>query len=273
MRNDDATSRLTQRTIEDFGDQWKRYTDNDGYYGSADVLADTLGPLLPLSAFEGKRIAEIGSGTGRIVRMLLSAGAAHVLAIEPSEAVEVLRENSRSDAERVEILNVRGEEIPAGSDLDFIISIGVVHHIPDPAPVMSAAHRALKPGGRIIIWVYGVEGNRFTVTVIQAMRRLTTRLPHAALGTLAWVCNGVLAAYLPVTRLFPRLPLSDYLQNVFGKFSRDKRYLVIYDQLRPAYAKYYTQEAVRALLENAGFTDLRLFHRRGYSWTALGRRS
>ena len=64
-----------------------RYTENEGFYGSVDLLSDTLGPLLPLSAFEGKCVAEIGSGTGRIVRMLLAAGAGKVLAIERSQVV------------------------------------------------------------------------------------------------------------------------------------------------------------------------------------------
>ena len=69
------TSDLTRRTIEDFGDQWTEFTTNDGYYGSVELFADIVGPLLPLDSLKGKRVAEIGSGTGRIVHMLLAAGA------------------------------------------------------------------------------------------------------------------------------------------------------------------------------------------------------
>ena len=75
---------------------------------------------------------------------------------------------------------------------------------------------------------------------------------------------------MPIAAL---LPLADYVRNVIGKFSRQKRYLVLYDQLDPAYAKYYTGRQRRAnLLERAGFIDVTLYHRRGYSWTACGRR-
>lgn len=266
------TSELRKRTIDDFGDQWARYTDNEGFYGSVDVLSDTLGPLLSLSAFEGKRVAEIGSGTGRIVRMLLAAGAGHVLAIEPSQAVEVLRRNLQSDVHRVEILHARGDEIPAELDLDFVVSIGVLHHIPDPAPVIAAAWQALRPGGQIVIWVYGKEGNRLVVGLIVAMRGITTHMPHWMLALLASTCNLVLDVYVPACRLFPFLPLADYVRNVIGRFSGHKRYLVIYDQLKPAYAKYYTKQEVRSLLESAGFIDVTLYHRRKYSWTASGRR-
>jgi len=141
------TPDLRQRTIADFGGQWTRYTENKGFYAAVEVLVDTLRPLLPLSAFAGKRVAEIGSGTGRIVGMLLAAGAGQVVAVEPSQAVEVLRQNLKNDLHRVEILHVRGDAIPPGLDLDFVVSIGVLHHIPDPAPVVSAVWKALRPGG------------------------------------------------------------------------------------------------------------------------------
>jgi len=262
---------LRDRTIADFGDQWTRYTDNDGHYGSLDLLADTLGPLLPIGDLAGKRVAEIGSGTGRIVRMLLAAGAVRVLAIEPSQAVEVLRANLADAANRVEILNRRGEEVPAGSNLDYVLSIGVIHHIPDPAPVLAAAFTALKPGGKLVVWVYGKEGNRLAVALIEALRAVTVRLPHAVLALLSHLCNLVLDIYIPLCHLLP-LPLRDYMRNVIGKFSRAKRYLVIYDQLKPAYAKYYTADEARALFSEAGFVEIRLYHRRNYSWTIVGTR-
>lgn len=262
---------LGDRTIADFGDQWTRYTDNDGYYGSVDVLADICGPLLPLSHVHGRSIAEIGSGTGRIVQMLLAAGAARVLALEPSQAVEVLRRNVAAE-HRVEILAVRGDEIPAGLNLDLVVSIGVLHHIPDPGPVVAAAWRALRPGGEMLVWLYGWEGNRLIVALIKAARAITTRLPHRMLVLLAAGCTVAPELYVLLCRLLPFLPLADYMRNVFGRFSRDKRRLVVYDQLKPAYAKYYTQAEARSLLESAGFVDVKLYHRRSYSWTVHGRR-
>ena len=265
-------SDMRDRTISDFGDQWTRYTDNEGFYGSVDLLADVVGPLLPLSAFAGKRVAEIGSGTGRIVRMLLAAGAARVVAIEPSRAVEALRRNLHEDAQRVDILTIRGDQIPADLNLDLVVSIGVLHHIPDPSPVLTAAYEALRPGGLIVVWLYGKEGNRFVVTMIRAMRSITTHLPHALLATLASACNVVLDIYIPLCRAMRFLPLADYVRNVIGKFDRRKRYLVIYDQLKPAYAKYYTEQEARSLLERAGFRGVRLYHRHGYSWTTIGQR-
>jgi len=49
-----------------------------------------------------------------------------------------------------------------------------------------------------------------------------------------------------------------------------KRRVVIYDQLNPAYAKYYTREEARDVLERNGFSEVHLHHRHGYSWTMVG---
>jgi len=272
MDSSRSKAALAEKTIADFGDQWQRYTDNEGYYGDIGILSGTLEPLLPLKALDGARVAEIGSGTGRIVRMLLLAGAKEVIAIEPSAAFEVLKRNLAGDTDRVTFLNQAGHEIPAGLDLDFILSIGVVHHIPDPAPVIEAARRALRPGGRLIVWLYGAEGSGLIVRCIRALRGVTTRLPHAMVAAIAQLLTIALDAYIVGCRHLRFLPLRDYVLNVVGRFPRSKRYLVVYDQLRPAYAKYYSEQEARSLLQSGGFEDVRLFFRHGYSWTVIGTR-
>jgi SAM-dependent methyltransferase len=265
------TTKLTDRTIDDFGDQWTRYTENDGYYGSSELLADVFGPLLRPEALKGKRVAEIGSGTGRIVHMLLAAGAGHVTAVEPSRAMAVLRHNTKQDSDRITYLECRGDQLPKEPQHDVIVSIGVLHHIPDPKPVVAAAYQSLKPNGRILVWLYGWEGNGAYLSIVLPIRAISTRLPHWLLAPVCYVLNWLLAVYIALARWLP-LPLRRYMTEVIGRFSADKRYLVIYDQLKPAYAKYYRSEEARRLVEEAGFEDVKLYHRHAYSWTVMGRK-
>jgi SAM-dependent methyltransferase len=260
---------LDHQTIADFSEQWTTFTDNTGYYGSTELLADIFGPLLSLSALRGWRVGDIGSGTGRIVNMLLDAGADHVVAVEPSDAFDVLRQNTAARASQVSLIRGTGEAIPAGANLDLVVSIGVVLCITNPAPVIAAARAALRPGGRLLVWVYGREGNRIYLTFCQPLRALTTRLPHRALNGLCSALNVLADVYIGLCAVIP-LPLHRYVRNVFGRLSREKRHLVIYDQLNPSYAKYYTEEEARRLLEDGGFRDVRLHHRHGYSWTVIG---
>lgn len=264
-------SDVARKTIADFGEQWTTYVDNEGRYGSKEYFFDIVGPLLSAEQINGATVADIGSGAGRIVLMLLDAGARLVHAVEPSAAFDVLRQNTITVAERIVYHHLRGDELPSGLGLDLAVSIGVIHHIPDPQPTMRAIFHALKPGGRCLVWLYGREGNELYLTIFEPLRRVTARLPHWMLVAVCHVLDVLASIYSWFARWLP-LPLAGYMRKVFGTMTWRKRFLVIYDQLNPAYAKYYSQEETRALFANAGFTDIVLHHRHGYSWTAAGRK-
>lgn len=270
MRPAEKTSELQGRTIADFGQQWLRYGDNSGFYGSLDLFRDVFGPLLSPEDVQGLRVADIGSGTGRIVQMLIAAGAAHVTAVEPSDAFAVLEATSRQYGERVRCLRLPGDQLPE-EGYDLVVSIGVIHHIPRPLPVLEAARRALRPGGKLAIWIYGREGNETYLALVRPLRAVTTRLPHAILTALSWLFTVAISVYAAVCRLLP-LPLHAYMRNVVRHLSWGKRHLTIYDQLNPAHAHYYSREEAIGLLESAGFVGIRVHHRHGYSWSVIGQR-
>jgi SAM-dependent methyltransferase len=263
------SERETQRTIADFGDQWTRFTDNSGYYGSAELFSDIVAPLLEPDAVRGRRVADIGSGTGRIVEMLLVAGAAEVTAIEPSRAFDVLLRRFADRPQRVSCHNVPGEGIASLGPFDLVFSIGVLHHIPDPAPVVAAARQSLVPGGRFVAWVYGREGNGLYLAFVRPLRAITKRLPDRVLDAAVRALDLPLVAYVWLCRRLP-LPMRSYMVDVIGKMAPDKRRLIIFDQLNPAYAKYYTRNEAEKLFSDAGFSDICLYHRHGYSWTIIG---
>lgn len=257
------------QTIEDFGKQWTKYTKNEGYYGSVEIFADIISPLLNVKELQGRRVADIGSGTGRIVNMLLACDVAHVTAVEPSEAFTVLRENTAQAANRVTALKVTGDQMPATGNLDYVFSIGVIHHIPDPLPTIKAAYSALRPGGRLLIWLYGKEGNELYLAFATLLRAITTRLPDALLALVVRLLDIALVAYILLCRFLP-LPLHKYMTEHLGKFTPANRRLTIFDQLNPAHAKYYTRQEAIDLMGAGGFADVQIHHRHGYSWTVIG---
>ena len=256
------------QTIKDFGEQWLKYGDSKGYYGSIELFSDILYPFLKPGDIKDCKVAEIGSGTGRIVNMLLEARARHVIAIEPSDAFEVLYRNIQA-TEKVTCLKVTGDQLPAYGDLDYVFSIGVLHHIPEPHPVVEAAFKALRPGGRFFVWMYGKEGNGLYLALISSLRSLTKHLPHFMLASLVEIMYWPLTLYIKFCHWLP-LPLRGYILSVFEKMSPEKRRLIIYDQLNPSYAKYYTQLEAKKLLSDGKFVNIRIHHRHGYSWTVIG---
>jgi len=261
---------LGRETIADFGDQWTTYVDNSGYYGSPELFNDVFAPFLTVEAVAGKVVADIGAGTGRFVNILLGGGARQVTAVEPSDAVDVLRRNIPPQAEaRVDVIHATGERLPGTDHFDYVFSIGVLHHIPEPGPVCRASLRALRPGGVMAIWLYGREGNAAYLAIFGPLRAVTRRLPHRMLAGLVWFMGWGLDAYVAAAAVLP-LPLRGYARRVLAPLTRDKRRLVIYDQLNPAYAKYYRRGEAEALLRDAGFVNVRSHHRHGYSWTVIG---
>jgi SAM-dependent methyltransferase len=262
---------IGNRTVGDFGEQWEHFGDFDGFYGSVELLQDTFGPLLSVEELRGLRTADIGAGTGRSTLMMIQAGAKSVVAVEPSDGVDQLRDNTKHLEDQVEVIHGPGEALPADSNLDFIFSYGVIQFIPDPMPVLQALHRALRPGGRLVIWVYGREGNELYLMLLKLLRSVSTRLPHAALAALCSTLNVLLTGYIALCRVIP-LPLHRYMRNTLGSYASEHRKIVIYDQLNPTHVVYHTRAAAKALLEDSGFTDVQLYHRHGYSWTVMGTR-
>lgn len=260
---------LENNTINDFGEQWMRFTENEGYYGSVEVLQDILFPLMKVDEIEGKKIAEIGSGTGRIVRMLYQACASEITAIEPSDAINVLKENTK-DLDKVRYIHASGTAIPK-ANFDMIFVIGVIHHIPQPDEVLRAAYKALRPGGKIIIWIYGKEGNELYLMFYHPLKIITKRTPDWLLSFFCSIVVVPLSIYAWLCRFF-NLPMRKYMRGHIAKLSWHVKKLTIFDQLNPTWAKYYNKEEAEALVKRAGFSNIQLHHRHGYSWTIVGER-
>ncbi len=227
-----------------------------------------LSPFLKPEELRGCTAGEIGSGVGRIVNMILRSGAKHVIAVEPSQAFEVLQRNILEPT-KVTCLRVTGDKLPPNASLDYVFSIGVLHHIPDPKPAVDAAFRALRPGGHFFIWLYGKEGNKFYLTLVLPLRTVTKHLPHFILAALVWTIYYPLLLYTYFCSRFA-LPLRGYFGSIFKKMSPEKRRLIIYDQLNPSYARYYSRDEAEKLLLDGNFENVRVHHRHGYSWTVIG---
>ena len=271
MSDPGRLEQLASRTVSDFGDQWTYFRENPGYYGSIELLRDLFAPLVAVSEFAGTRVVDIGSGTGRIVRMLAAAGARQIVAVEPSEAFAVLEENTRDLGDRVLCIRATGDRFEIDEAADWVLSIGVLHHIPEPAAVVSKMFSVLRPGGRAAVWLYGREGNRLYLALAGPLRALTSRLPHAALVALCRLLDVPLAGYVALCRVIP-LPMRRYMREHVARLSPSVRRITIYDQLNPSWAKYYTYQEARALLEEAGFINVRLHHRNGYSWLVVAQK-
>lgn len=262
-------AQLEQKTIDDFGYQWATHKKNEGYYASNALFQDILGPDFSASLLKGKVVVDVGSGSGRIVRMISREHPARIHAVEPAlGAYDTLRENTQDIKNIITYHNKTGSEFVV-EDADYIISLGMIHHIPDPVPTMRNIYKCLKPGGKAVIWLYAHEGNELYLSIFQPIRRLTVHMNNTALTILSKFLTVFLSGYITACDYLP-LPMHVYMVNHLKPFSWENRYLTVFDQLNPAWAKYYYKEEALKLMEDAGFKDVKIHYRHGYSWTVVG---
>lgn len=266
-----ATRKMQSATIRDFGDQWEIHGNlREDYWTSDAMLRDYFAGIFEPNSIKDKVVLEVGSGSGRILRMLSRFCPKELIGVEPSKGISRIIQNT-SDLKNLKLLNVTGAQFKV-TDVDIIFSLGVIHHIKNPHETLVNIYDSLKPGGQFVCWVYGMENNRIYVFVRMLISRITRIMSDKYLDKFCGVLQRVIVTYgvLSEKHFSSRLPLSEYIQKVFTPCGATERKYIVFDQLNPAYAKYYTKKGIKSELENAGFIDVKLAHRHGYSWTAVG---
>ena len=130
---------------------------------------------------------------------------------------------------------------------DIVFSIGVVHHLEHPELALQEMVKATKPGGQVLIWVYGLENNEWIVNVVDPLRRaLFSRLPIGLVHHLALYPTALLWAGLRFGA-----GQIEYFLLIRGMTFRHLR-SIVFDQMLPKIANYWPREMVERLMRGAG---------------------
>ena len=96
---------------------------------------------------DGKTVLDMGCGPGRFTDVALTMGA-RVIALDYSSAIDAAQANFAG--KEADVLFIQGDalKLPLKTDsVDYVFTIGVLHHTPSPASGVREAHRVLKRGG------------------------------------------------------------------------------------------------------------------------------
>ncbi|HXH82347.1 MAG TPA: methyltransferase domain-containing protein, partial [Candidatus Tectomicrobia bacterium] len=163
---------------------------------------------------------------------------------------------------------------------DFAYSLGVLHHLPDPGEGFRRMLAAVRPGGDVFFWVYGLEDMRasYRISHLRWVRAITRRLPRpaqraasvavaAALEVTLWAPTRALGALPGGQPLARRIPLSDSAHRRFHTKVRN-----VFDRLSPPVTHYHTADELWAWLREAGLERTQVANRDGRGWIAGGHR-
>jgi SAM-dependent methyltransferase len=91
----------------------------------------------------GKTVLDVGAGTGKLTRLLVSSGA-RVVAVEPIPEMRALIDGA-------EAVDGTAEELPFADGEADVITVAQAFHWFDHARALPELHRVLRPGGRLAL--------------------------------------------------------------------------------------------------------------------------
>jgi 2-polyprenyl-3-methyl-5-hydroxy-6-metoxy-1,4-benzoquinol methylase/uncharacterized protein YbaR (Trm112 family) len=251
-----------------FGYQWNRYArlqldsyngttfSRERFYSITEWRPDELSAKLVLDA---------GCGAGRFAETALAAGA-QVIALDLSSAVEACQANLGGNS-RLHCVQASIYALPfPDQQFDYVYSIGVIQHTPDPKRSVLSLLKKVKTGGKVGLWIYertwksfvGTVGfkyllrpwtRRWSVTKVEAF---SNRVERLCWPLLRWTRNRGAVGKI-VMRLLPAssahlqgLPLTE---EQFREWVR----LDTFDMYSPAYDHPQTFPRVKSWLQEGGF--------------------
>jgi 2-polyprenyl-3-methyl-5-hydroxy-6-metoxy-1,4-benzoquinol methylase len=266
-----AADDVKARTAASFAYEWERFGTVRPEWERN--FRDYLQPLRP-EDLRNRLVLDVGTGSGRHSREAARAGA-QVVAIDLGASIDVARGNL---PEPVLTVQADAEHLPFDPGIfDLVMSIGVLHHLPDPARAFRAIAPYVRPGGRLHVYLYWQPPHRWHRTILRgvtAFRRVTVRLPHRALHALCYPIAAVLFALVVLpyrglrhrprtAQLARQLPLKTYADYPFGVCVNDQ-----FDRLSAPIEFRYEAEEVRVLFERENLEDITVLANHG--WVGSG---
>ena len=214
--------------------------------------------------FKNLSILDAGCGIGRNSYWPLLYGANRVIALDVDPRTVAVAKKNLAAFSQAQVEQKSIYEIGHENSVDLAYAIGVMHHIENPDAAIRQMVASLKPGGKILLWVYGREGNGWIVACVNPLRKILSRLP---------IFFTVFFSYVFAIPWYLYVKLVPQSHPYFKQWSGFRFWhirSIILDQLLPRIAHYWTKEEALSLLQNKGLVSLTASHVNNNSWTVTG---
>lgn len=257
-------SNIDSKVVDGFGREWSRFGYLSQEYSEfLETQFKAYTSTVKFSEFNPKKsiAADFGAGSGRWTEKLLPYFK-KIYALEPSDGAVRILNYKFNDNSKVEILQ---ESVGLNSiktcSLDFAMSLGVLHHIPDTRLALQDISLKMKSGGVLLCYLYyDLSEKPFLYrklhNVSNLIRLFVSRSPYFVRITFARIIAFLV--YLPLSR-FARLygyfakdnsnlPLHHYANMPFSILENDAL-----DRFGTRLEQRFSKEEICTMLVDSGF--------------------
>ena len=266
--------RLSRKTQRNFGYQWTTFSEMSCDF--EDNFWNYLFPSTPES-FQGRMGLDAGCGFGRHIYHAAKY-AKRMVGMDFSQAIESTHENTKHLA-NVDLVQADIYAPPfAPGSFDFVYSVGVLHHLPNPEKGVRSLVPLVENDGAFSLWVY--SKTRWVINfVLEALRSLTTRLPLPFVKLLSFL-GAVIDRYAFVLpyQILRHIPfIGTTLEKVtpprvknYSQYPFQVLYADWFDRLAAPIRYYYNENEVTDLMHSVGLSTVTVSSTGNYGWRARG---
>lgn len=246
-----------------FGYEWDKYNFMTPAYERQ--FRNWTHPLEP-DDWKGRKVLDAGCGMGRNSYWPLKWGAKSLTAFDHDSRSVARAKETLKEFPNAEIIFKDIYAIDWKNEFDIAFSIGVIHHLREPKRALERIVEALQPGGKMLLWLYSYEGNEWIVRFVNPVRiTITSKLPPTIVHFLAYFCS--IPLYL-IVKIF-RGP-SPYFRQL-STFNFWHLHSIVFDQLIPDIANYWTQSDARKLVAHLPLRNVSVERTpEGTGWIVIG---
>jgi SAM-dependent methyltransferase/uncharacterized protein YbaR (Trm112 family) len=265
----DFPSEKKAETIDRFGYEWTYFADYQCDNFSAFIAS------LPEGFFTGRLGLDMGCGAGRHAGQAAKMGA-EVVAVDLSQSVDAAYQNNKEN-ENVHVVQADIYNLPfRRNTFQFIYSLGVLQHLPDPERGYLTLTPFLKDGGALFIWVYAYALRK---VALEFLRALSQRLSNDNIRRMAYLCNlldyGIfvnLYRLLAHSAIFSRLAERWFPQRFKEYAAHGYRvaYADWFDRLSAPITNYYKKEELITWLTRSELHNTRILPVNDSWWWLYG---
>lgn len=251
-----------QKKQPEWHEQWTMLQDEEEFLFNEWILPNTL------DDFKDKEVLECGCGGGQHT-MFVAPYAKRITAVDLNTTDLAKERNSKF--ENVEFIEADIAQMDLGKQFDIVFSIGVVHHTDNPNTTAMNMAKHVKPGGRLIFWVYSEEGNAMVRYIVEPIRKVfLTKMSRKNLLKLSKIITFLM--YIPIYTIYilplKFLPFLEYFQN-FRRMTFYRNTLNVFDKLNAPQVDFISKQRITNWFA-VEFENIDISLYKGVSWSGSG---